>query len=114
MSKIKTNTTKFYEFMKKNKVNKGQKRTHTSMGQPYGSYNIKNENRFFTLYNKALQEKTHLHIVEVHKEYGPIIIDIDICQKENIRKYNIDLINLVLKTYTKIINKYIDTSDIRL
>ena len=74
MANTKNNTNKFYEHMKRNKVNKGQKRTHTSMGYPYGSYNIKNEHRFFTLYNKAQEENTHLHIVEVHKEYGQIII----------------------------------------
>ena len=92
MSNMKINTNKFYEHMKRNKVNKGQKRTHTSMGYPYGSYNIKNDTRFFTLYNKALLDNTQLHIVEVHKEYGPIIIDIDISQSESERKYNIETI----------------------
>ena len=82
MPNTKINTKKFYDFMAKYKVKSGQKRTHTSMGKPYGSYNIKNETRFFNLYNKVfLQENAHLHIVEVHKEYGPIIIDIDILQK---------------------------------
>ena len=109
---MKINTTKFYTHMKKNKVNKGQKRTHTSMGYPYGSYNIKNDTRFFTLYNMALQENTDLHIVEVHKEYGPIIIDIDISQNENNRKYNIETIKLILKIYNKYINKYIDISNL--
>ena len=112
MSNIKINTNKFYEHMKRNKVNKGQKRTHTSMGYPYGNYNIKNSDRFFTLYKKALQENTDLHIVEVHKEYGPIIIDIDISQNIINRKYNIETIKLVLKTYNKYINKYIDTSNL--
>lgn len=112
MSNEKKFTNKFYDYMKKNKVNKSQKRTHTSMGFPYGSYNMKNDKRFFELYNKALQENTNLHIVEVHKEYGPIIIDIDIEQKEDSRIYNLESIKLVLKTYLKIINKYIDTSEL--
>ena len=60
----------------------------------------------------ALQENTDLHIVEVHKEYGPIIIDIDISQNENNRKYNIETIKLILKTYNKYINKYIDISNL--
>ena len=100
MSNTKINTKKFYDYMAKYKVKPGQKRTHTSMGKPYGSYNIKNETRFFNLYNKALQENAHLHIVEVHKECGPIIIDIDILQNESQRNYNIE------------IKKYVNTSNI--
>ena len=45
MTTTQINTNKFYDFMAKNKVTPGQKRTHTSMGKPYGSYNIKNETR---------------------------------------------------------------------
>lgn len=116
MSNIKTNTSEFYEFMKKYKVGPGQKMSHTFMGKPYGRYNIRNNKqttkKFFNLYNKALEENANLYLIEVHKEYGPIIIDIDMLQQEKSRLYNLETIKLVLETYIKYINKYIDTSNL--
>ena len=95
--------------MKRNKVDRSEKYTHTSMGYPYGCYKIKNVVRFFKLYNYALKEKPNLHIIEVHKKQGPIIIDIDIKQKEKERIYNIENIKNIIQVYNKYINIYIDT-----
>ena len=100
-------TKQFHNFMKRNKVDRSEKYTHTSMGKPYGCYKIKNESRFFNLYNMALKENTKLHIIEVHKKYGPIIIDIDIKQTDKNRKYNIEIIKKVINIYNKYIEKYI-------
>lgn len=68
---------------------------------------------FFTEYNKAFLKNEKLHVIEVHKETGPIVIDIDMrFSKEKIqRQYkDIDIITLV-KSYNKIIKKFIKVSD---
>ena len=103
-------TQKLFNLMKKYKVNKNENYTHLSMGPPvYGCFKIKNISRFYSFYNKALEEGTNLHIIEKHKEkYGPIIIDIDFRQKEKERKYNIKIIKLVIQIYNKYIEKYIN------
>ena len=58
------------------------------MGKPYGSFYIPNEelNTFFELYdNMLLNGEKKLHLIEKHKEYSPMVIDID-------EKYPLDTI----------------------
>ena len=50
---------RFYDFLLKHKVCRGSTNTHTSMGKPYGCFNITGRSkreRFTKLYTKAIKE----------------------------------------------------------
>ena len=104
-------TNLLYSFLKKFKVNKGDKHTHFSMGNPWGSFNIVSEdnlNLFKLYYENSIKENTTLHILEKHKNnYGPIIVDIDIKYNNDERVYKKNDILCVIKNYNKIISKYL-------
>jgi phage/plasmid-associated DNA primase len=76
----------FKEFMVKHKMEKTNKGTypkeitHTCLGPPYGTYHIpdKDYDRFINLYKRILPyTQNNLHVIERHKIYGPVLIDID-------------------------------------
>ena len=60
-------------------VEKGQPYTHTSMGKPFSSYYINNNelNTFFSLYEKAIMAGEELHLIERHDDIGPLVVDFD-------------------------------------
>jgi P4 family phage/plasmid primase-like protien len=98
----------FRDFLKAHKVMKVDKvkkdHTHTSFGDPFGSYKIPDEHidTFHKLYDNELQKKSnHLHMIERHREYSPILIDID--EKYDIsvteRQHTEDHIKLLSKMY---------------
>jgi P4 family phage/plasmid primase-like protien len=66
-------------------VEKGQPYTHTSMGKPFSSYYINNNelNTFFSLYEKAIMNGEELHLIERHDEIGPLVVDFDFKYDEN-------------------------------
>ena len=66
-------------------VEKGQPYTHTSMGKPFSSYYINNNelNTFFSLYEKAIMAGEELHLIERHDEIGPLVVDFDFKYDEN-------------------------------
>ena len=80
------NIQKYHQFMLERKVERGQERSHTSLGDPKGCYKIepKDKDKFFKFYKKAIADKAEIYLSEGHRNQGPIIIDIDI-------KYSKDL-----------------------
>lgn len=112
---------KLYLFMKKYRnesKNNGAKNlpwTHTMSYEPYGSYNIPEDmyNVFLELYKNAITDGHVTYISEKHKEFGPIVIDLDFVQsKENGKRYytDITIINIV-KLYNSVIKKYLKISN---
>ena len=97
----------------------------TNNGQIY--YNIPNNKvlEFYSIYNNAYIQNVDLYMGEIHKDYGPILIDIDFKYKSDednlhsdiiinkLRKYDVlfsgnDTITMmIVKIYMKIIKKYL-------
>ncbi len=110
---------KLYVFMKKYrnecKKNSGKNLpyTHSMVYEPYGTYNIpeKKYMEFKKLYEDAIVDGFKPHIAEKHKEYGPIVIDLDFLQSEkhNRRYYTNNTITNIVKLYNRIIKKYLNT-----
>ena len=107
-------------FLTKYKCLKGEDITHTSMGYPTGSYYIPYDNneQFFKLYYQQFKKGDKLSITEKHKEFGPIVIDLDFRYNkgdlEIRRVYNIEHLKEFLITYLKYLSEYItfDTPEI--
>lgn len=88
--------------------------THTMTYEPYGAYDIPEDRyaAFIKLYENAIVAGYQPHIVEKHKEYGPIVIDLDFVQtKENDKRFytNITIVNII-RLYNRVIKKYLDVS----
>jgi P4 family phage/plasmid primase-like protien len=92
-----------YNFLDNYRVKKGEPHTHTSMGAPLGSFNIPEEltDEFYTLYKKHVEAGNLAHIIEKHKEYSSILIDIDFRFKEDItdRQYTKQHIEGLVEIY---------------
>ena len=100
----------FYQFLNDHKIKKSDKKngnikipmTHYSFGEPYGSFSIPDEDleTFFHLYDKVLTNNTiQLHMIEKHKKYGPIVIDIDekydsTIKRQHTKSHIIKIVNL--------------------
>ena len=56
------------------KISKQSDFTHTSMGNPVGSYYIQAEDNdtFLDMYSKAIKNKEIIHMTEKHKRLSPI------------------------------------------
>lgn len=67
------------EYLKKFKVLKGDDSTHTSMGNPAGSYYIPFEEleNFMAKYTCEILSGRNMHITEKHNDISPILIDLD-------------------------------------
>jgi P4 family phage/plasmid primase-like protien len=105
---------KLYNFMKEyiNKSGQNLPWTHTMVYEPYGSYDIPDDEyiKFRQLYEDAIVAGHKPYITEKHKEYGPIVIDLDFVQlKEHNKRYYTDntIINII-KLYNRIIKKYLN------
>jgi len=85
--------------------------THRSMHNPTGNFNIPDDSvgKFNKLYTDAVLAGYSPHIVEVHKEYGPIVIDFDFVQTndDSKRLYTNKHIIKIIKIYNELIEKYI-------
>jgi len=113
-----TSLEKMYVFLNRyraeTKKNNGKNLpcTHTSMGGLLGKFNIPDDatKMFHELYTKAVLDDFQPHITELHREFGPIIIDIDITQPNNLpdRCYRKRHIIQVVTIYNELIKKYID------
>jgi len=107
----------FMERCRVTKDNEGSSEvTHLSMSDTYkGKFNITDENYddFLELYSKAVEAGANLSIVEKHKEYSPIIIDVDMRynMKENQRIYTNELINKIIDFYLEQFAKYFQLTD---
>lgn len=94
--------------------------THMSYGKLQGKFIIDDtkQNQFIKLYSNAIKDGHKLSILEKPKEYGPLVIDIDIKllyeqhdESYNARLYNDKLINAIIKLYTDELNNYIESND---
>jgi P4 family phage/plasmid primase-like protien len=91
------------DFLQDHKVSKGETHTHTSMGKPFGAFNIDNSKLevFYKLYETAIKNKEDVHVIEKHTETSPILVDLDF--KFNIeyieRQYNINHIKKIVDLY---------------
>ena len=101
---------KLYLFLKKCGVKDGVY-THTSMGQPYGAYNIP-ENKlseFINIYNEVVfKDGTSIHLTEAPPMISPIKSDLDFKYKSiNLeRRYDIEMIKKVCQLYITEIEKW--------
>lgn len=101
------------EFLLNHKVESGKEYTHTTFGQPWGSFYI-NDNEldeFYEIYKKTLLKNIIPHIVEYPKNIAPLCIDIDfkfspLSSNKN-RKYNKKHIECLIKYINSLIKKYI-------
>lgn len=92
--------------------------THTSMGTFLGSFNIP-ENKideFYKLYKKVIKSNQIPNLLEVHLEYGPIIIDLDFkytlkSSTKSTRIYTYDDIKIILDLYNKAICSFLSIDE---
>uniref|UniRef100_A0A6C0CBX0 SF3 helicase domain-containing protein n=1 Tax=viral metagenome TaxID=1070528 RepID=A0A6C0CBX0_9ZZZZ len=109
---------KLYLFMGKYRTESTKKKgdnlpfTHANTHTPYGKFNIPDDmsNRFHELYVDAVCAGYQPHIVEKHKEYGPILLDFDFVQSGDKPKryYTTKIIQTLVKEYNRLIYKYLD------
>lgn len=114
----KNNTVSLSDMLKKHIIPKENpeklKITHTSLGNPKGSYHIVGEKygTFMDLYCKAIDSGTELYLTEVHLEFSSILIDIDIKyslrSKNNDHRYTHSIIEKIIKIYNKYIELFFD------
>lgn len=108
-----------YKYMSKyrNKTGDGVKLpyTHTMVYEPYGSYNIPDEAypKMCRLYVRAILANEKPHISEKHREYGPIIIDLDFVQPidKSKRYYTVETIKNAIIMYNQIIQNYLSVNN---
>lgn len=88
--------------------------THTSMGNPAGSYHIPNRDypEFLALYQKALKAGHPLHLTEKHKSISPVLVDLDFRQDTPTRLYDESYIGKFLNILVSTINEYVDQEKI--
>lgn len=94
---------------------KSKTNSNTHLNFQGGKYNIPDNklDDFYTQYNKSLSRKEKIHLVEVHNQTGPIVIDIDLrFSKDKInRQYKDNDICTLVSTYIKVITTYLKVSD---
>ena len=99
-------------FLSKYKTIKGSAHTHTSMGDPKGSFYIpaNEEHTFYTLYSKAIGDGADLYLTEKHRDISPVLIDFDFrFNMVNLqRRYLLEDIKKVVDIYMKECVKYVD------
>lgn len=102
------------EYLKRFKVLKGDDSTHTSMGNPPGSYYIPFEEmeNFMSKYTCEILSGRNMHITEKHNDISPILIDLDFryekCSAEIRRMYTETHLKDFMKSYLKVLKKYVE------
>ena len=106
-----------FSFLDKRRVAISSEVKHNviSMGESYkGAFYIDSNDleQFYELYIEAANNKIKLSIGEKPKEYGPILIDIDLKLNkdqytEGTRLYNNEMIFLIIETYREAFKKYL-------
>lgn len=103
---------KFGTFMKNFKINKGEPYNYTSMGEPKGSWLVPDEAlpKFYKLYRKMMKLGIPMHFTEKHKDFGPIVIDLDLKfdKKKKKRLYTEEMIEKIVQAFHNKIREYID------
>ena len=93
------------------------KSTHISLGSFQGKFYL-NEDQyddFMKKYAEAVEYGVELNIAEKPKDYGPLLVDVDleipIEDKKNARLYDYDMIIQIIDIYRDGIKNYLDVSD---
>jgi len=117
--KVKKLKSNVYNFLEKYRVGGGSeiKYTHVSMGDSFlGKFNLdkKASKEFIKIYSEAVNYGINFCIAEKPKDYGPLIVDIDlelpIDDFKNNRLYTYDMIISVINAYRLSIKKYLDVT----
>lgn len=105
-------------YLNKLRVGPGQniKYTHVSMGEQFtGKFMLdkKQIKEFNKLYSEAIEYGVTFNIAEKPKDYGPLIIDIDLelpieDYKEDSRLYNNEMIFEIINSYRIVSKQYLD------
>lgn len=105
--------TSFKDFLKQYKVEKGSEFTHTSLGEPKGSYYISGDiqENFNALYATALENGENLYLTEKHRDISPVLIDLDFRQNTADRLYTDDMIVKFLNALKSQIIEYTDCQE---
>jgi P4 family phage/plasmid primase-like protien len=108
-----------YQILEECRIPMGEntKITHISMGRIKGKFNLSSEHRkkLFVALAEAYDYDIELNIGEMHKEYGPLLFDIDLevlktSYIENSRLYDDDILIEVIELYREGIKKYLDVN----
>lgn len=120
-NKVKKYQTSIYNFLEKYRVGNGAdiKYTHISMGESHmGKFNLDKKaiKEFNNIYGEATEYGVEFHIAEKPKEFGPLLVDIDMEfpndeYKPNSRLYNTNLVLDVINAYRESIIKYLDLNN---
>jgi P4 family phage/plasmid primase-like protien len=112
-------STHFNQFLSNYKTLKTGAFTHTSLGEPVGSFYIpiEREDEFYKLYSLAVKSGDNLYLTEKHKNLSPILLDFDfryhIVDKLE-RIYTNNHLTKIVQIYVKILNDYYDTENIKI
>ncbi|BCS82951.1 D5-ATPase-helicase [Cotonvirus japonicus] len=101
------------KFVVKGKKGENLPHTHRLSDAPYGKFDIPEDMRakFLKLYEDVIVSGYKPHVTEVHKEYGPIVIDFDfVCEKKG-RFYTDATIRNCIKLYNTVIKKYLNVNN---
>ena len=119
-NKVRKYQNSIEDYLNKNRVGSGGaiKYTHISMGEHFcGKFMLdKDQIKEFTeLYAEAIQYGVVFNIAEKQKDYGPLLIDLDLEipleDYNNKRLYNDDMIYEVINTYREVACEYLDLSE---
>ena len=101
------------DFLKERKIERGKEYSHTSLGDPKGSYLIdpKDKEKFFDLYKKGIKQGKEIYLSESHRNQGPILLDLDIKYPkekdlQGKRVYD-DFLSAFIRIYNEIILQYL-------
>ena len=103
------------DYLNNFRVTTSSEYTHVAMGENfYGKFMLNKHQitEFTKLYAKAVENGVVFNISEKPKEYGPLLIDLDLelpLEKyNNKRLYNDDMIYELINTYRTVASKYLD------
>jgi hypothetical protein len=108
----------FSKFLLEYKTLKTGAFTHTSLGNPMGSFYIpvEKEDEFYKLYSMAIKANEKLYLTEKHKLLSPLLLDFDFRYQigdELKRLYTNEDILKIIQTYVSILSEYCETEDIK-
>ncbi len=75
-----TPVTPLHVFLLKHRVGRGCEHTHTSLARPAGAFYVggDDEERFYELYQGAVERGDDVHLTEKHKDMAPLLVDLDL------------------------------------
>ena len=85
------------------------KAEYTHLSLKGGKYYIASEDieTFTSLYKESVRQGRRLYLTERHRDIGPVVIDLDFRQSDNIRKYTKQHIKGILYELMKVLDEYV-------